>query len=52
MSYRLAAPIVSNADDFTEFKDSFVGTSTSLSALTCDGGSNWRRGVVVSGVRQ
>jgi len=31
--------MISNKDDFTEFKDSFVGTSASFSSVTCDGGS-------------
>ena len=39
MSYRLATPTVSNTDDLTEFKDSFVATNTSFFSLTCDGGS-------------
>jgi len=31
--------MISNIEQFTEFKDSFVGKSASFASLTCDGGS-------------
>ena len=36
-------------EQFTEFKDSFVGTNASFSSLACDGGSVSSRDGVIYG---